>query len=146
MAWNIPRIMWIEWVNFALRRFLHNHGWQYRHRKKPEFWTLPYTYRIQSLSTSRFLYGTHDHRQHCTPQTFEQFGALYMHNPPPPADKHPTWPGFEPSTSEFLATCGSNEPSGTAEAYIYIYIYGRFPRKWCIWNLFWICSFSQYSK
>ena len=42
--------------------------------------------------------------------SFEQFVALYMHNPD---DKHPTRPGFEPSTSEFWATTGPNEPSGS---------------------------------
>ena len=34
-----------------------------------------------------------------------------MHNPD---DKHPTRPGFEPSTSEFQATIGANEPSAGA--------------------------------
>ena len=30
--------------------------------------------------TSRVLYSAQYNRQHCTPQAFEQFGALYMHN------------------------------------------------------------------
>ena len=34
-----------------------------------------------------------------------------MHNP---IDKHPTHPRFEPSTSEFRATTGPNEPLGAA--------------------------------
>ena len=29
-------------------------------------------------------------------------------------DQYPTRPGFQPSTSEFRATTGSNEPSGQA--------------------------------
>ena len=41
------------------------------------------------------IYSAHYHRQHCTVQTFEHFGALYMHNLD---DKHPTRLGFEPST------------------------------------------------
>ena len=57
------------------------------------------------------LYSTQYHRQHCTFQAFEQFGALYIHNLD---DEHPTWRGFEPSTSAFRATTGPNEPSGPA--------------------------------
>ena len=30
--------------------------------------------------TSRVLHSAHHHRQRCTLQAFEQFGALYMHN------------------------------------------------------------------
>ena len=33
--------------------------------------------------------SSQDHRQHCTLQAFEQFGALYKHNPD---DKHSTQP------------------------------------------------------
>ena len=60
--------------------------WLCRDRRKPEVGTMPYSYRI----TSRILCIAHLHRQHYTLQAFEQFGALYMHNPD---DKHPTWPG-----------------------------------------------------
>ena len=42
---------------------------------------------------------------------FEQFEELHMHNLD---DKQPTRPGFEPSTSEFRATIGPNEPPGPA--------------------------------
>ena len=61
--------------------------------------------------TSSVLYSVQYHRQRCTPQAFEQFGALYMHNPD---DKHPIRPGFEPSTCEFRAKTGPNETSGPA--------------------------------
>ena len=55
--------------------------------------------------TSRVLYSTQYHRQHCTLQAFEQFGALYMHNHD---DKYTARPGFEPGTYD------TNEPSGPA--------------------------------
>ena len=54
---------------------------------------MPYSY----LMTSRNLFSAQYHRQHYTLQLFEQFGALYMHNLD---DKHPTQPGFEPSSFE----------------------------------------------
>ena len=59
--------------------------------------------------TSMVLYGTQYHRQHCTPQAFELFGALYIHHVD---DKYPTGPGFELSTSEPRVTTGWNEPLG----------------------------------
>ena len=68
-----------------------------------------YSYRI----TSRVLYSAQYHRQHCTLQAFEQFGAqtymLIMHNLD---DEPPTRPRCKPSTSAFRATTGPNEPSG----------------------------------
>ena len=49
------------------------------------------------------------HRQHCTLQAFGKFcSTVYMQNSD---DKHPTRPGFEPSTSGFRATTGPNELS-----------------------------------
>ena len=78
---------------------------QYRNRREHEVGTVPYSYRM----TSRILYSAQYHRQHCTLQAFEQFGALYMNNP---NDKHPTQ--TEPRISEFRATTGQNEPSGPA--------------------------------
>ena len=42
---------------------------------------------------SRVLYSAQYHRQHCTLQAIEQFGALYMHNHD---DKYPSPLGFEP--------------------------------------------------
>ena len=59
--------------------------------------------------TSRVLYSAQYHRQHCTLQAFEQFGALYMHNH---NDKYPAQPGFEPGTSRLPAPVDTNEPSG----------------------------------
>ena len=41
----------------------------------------------------RVLYSAQYHSQHCTLQAFEQFEALYMHNPD---DKYPTRLGFVP--------------------------------------------------
>ena len=55
------------------------------------------------------LYSAQYHRQHCTLQAFEQFGALYMHNHD---DKYPARPGFEPGTSRLQAPVDTNEPSG----------------------------------
>ena len=48
--------------------------------------------------TLRVLYSAHYHRQHYTPQAFEQFGALYiMHNLD---DQYQTRPVFEPLSIE----------------------------------------------
>ena len=69
-----------------------------------EFGIKPSSFRM----TSRALYSAQYYRQHCTLQAFQQFGALYMHNPD---DKYLTRPGYGPSTSEFQATTGPNEPS-----------------------------------
>ena len=65
--------------------------------------------------TSRVLYSAQYHRQQCTPHTFEQFGALYMHNHD---DKYPSRPGFEPGTPRFQAPVDMNEPSGPAASLI----------------------------
>ena len=75
--------------------------------RQKEVGTMPISYRM----TSRVLYSAQYHRQHCTLQAFEQFEALYIHNID---DKCLTRPGFKPSTFEFRATTGSNEPSGPA--------------------------------
>ena len=61
--------------------------------------------------TSVVLYCAQYHRQSCT---LEHFGILYMYNLD---DKHPTRPGFEPSTSEFRATTGSNVSSASATTF-----------------------------
>ena len=61
--------------------------------------------------TSRVLYSAQYHRQHCTLQAFEQFGALYMHNHD---DKYPARPRFEPATSRLQTPVDTNEPSGPA--------------------------------
>ena len=70
--------------------------------RKPGVGTTPYSYRMTSRVP--MFHSVHDHRQHCTLQAFEQFGALYRHNPD---DKHLTLPGFEPSTLEI-------QPDGTS--------------------------------
>ena len=49
---------------------------------------------------SRVLYSAQYHIQHCTLHTFEQFGALYMHNHD---DKYPARPRFESGTSRLQA-------------------------------------------
>ena len=57
--------------------------------------------------TSRVLHSEQYHRQHCTLQTLEQLGALYMHNHD---DQYPTKLG----TSRLQAPVDTNEPSGPA--------------------------------
>ena len=59
--------------------------------------------------TSRVLYSTQYHRQHCTLHALEQFGALYMHNHD---DKYPSRPGFEPGTPRLQDPVNTNEPLG----------------------------------
>ena len=61
--------------------------------------------------TSRVLYSAQYHRQHCSLHTFEQFGALHMHNHD---DNYPTRPGFEPGNPRLQAPVDTNEPSGPA--------------------------------
>ena len=61
--------------------------------------------------TTRVLYSTRCHRQHCTLHSFEQFGALYMHNND---NKYPAQTGFEPGTCRLQAPVDTNEPSGPA--------------------------------
>ena len=52
--------------------------------------------------TSGVLYSAQYHRQHCTPQGFEQFGALYMHimmtNIRPDRDSNRVPPGYKPQS------------------------------------------------
>ena len=55
---------------------------------------------------SSVLYSAQYHRQHCTLHSFEQFGALYMHNHD---DKYPARPGFEPGTCRLQAPVDTNE-------------------------------------
>ena len=61
--------------------------------------------------TSWVLYSAQYHRQCCTLQAFEQFGALYMHNDD---DKYLALPGFEPGTSRLQAPVDANGPSRPA--------------------------------
>ena len=89
-------------MNTPLHCFLHNHG-NIATEGSPKSELL--------ANDAKDLYIAHYHRQHCTLQAFEQFGALYMYNLD---DKHPTRPEFEPSTYEFRATTRSNETSGPA--------------------------------
>ena len=53
-----------------------------------------------SRMTLRVLYSAEYHRHHCTPQAFEQFGELYMHNHddkyPPDRDSNLIPPGYKP--------------------------------------------------
>ena len=69
------------------------------------FYTMPHSY--FELIQGFFLV----HRQHCTLQAFEQFGALYMHNHD---DKYPSRPGFKHGISRLglQAPVDTNEPSG----------------------------------
>ena len=75
-------------MNIALRRFLHNHG-NIATEGSPKPGLCP-----TLISNS-----------------FEQFGALYMHNHD---DKYQARPGFEPGTSRLQAPVDTNEPSGPA--------------------------------
>ena len=61
--------------------------------------------------TSRVLYSARCHRHHCTLHSFEQFGALCMHNHD---NKYPARTGFEPGTCRLQAPVDTNEPSGPA--------------------------------
>ena len=58
--------------------------------------------------TSKVLYSVQYHRQHCTLQAFEQFGALYMHSHD---NKYPARPA---GTFRLKAPVDTNEPSGPA--------------------------------
>ena len=69
--------------------------------------------------TARVLYSAQYHRQHCTLRSFEQFGALYMHDHD---DKYPSRPGFEPGTSRSQAEVDTNEPSGPAKIIINVLV------------------------
>ena len=53
---------------------LSEQSWQYSEARSQDYTLLLFR------MTSRVLYGAQCHRQHCTLQAFEQFGALYMHN------------------------------------------------------------------
>ena len=92
-------------MNIALRRFLHNHG-----NIATEGSSKPGLHVYPTLISNDFK-GSLYHRQHCTLQAFEQFGALYMHNH---ADKYPTRLGLEPGTSRLQAQVDTNEPSEPA--------------------------------
>ena len=94
-------------MNIALRRFLHKHG----NIATEEARTRDYALLFFRM-TPRVLYGAQYHRQHCTPQAFEQFGALYMHNHD---DKYPARHWFEPGTSRLQAPVDTIEPSGPAK-------------------------------
>ena len=74
-----------EWI-LLYDSLLHNYG------NIATVGIMPYSDRM----TWRALYSAQYHRQQCTLQAFEPFAALYMHNFD---DKHPTRPGFEPSSS-----------------------------------------------
>ena len=67
-----------------------------RNKKKAEVGTTPYSYQM----ISKILYNVQYRRQHCTLQTFEQFGALYMHK----LDPAGTWTqlplSFEPQPNQ----------------------------------------------
>ena len=95
-------------MNIALRRFLHNHG-NIATEGSPEPGLCP-TLILNDFKGSLF-YSAQYHRQHCTLQAFEQFGALHMHNHD---NKYPARPGFEPGTSRLQAPVDTNEPSGPA--------------------------------
>ena len=97
-----------EWVNIALHRFLHNYG-NIVTEGSPKSGPCP------TLISNDFKgYSAQYHRQHCTLQAFEQFGALYAHNHD---DKYLARPAFEPGTSRLQPPVDTNEPSGPAFIY-----------------------------
>ena len=55
------------------------------------------------------------HRQHCTLQALEQFGALYIYMQNHD-DKYPARPWFEPGASRLQAPVDTSEPSGPASS------------------------------
>ena len=98
----------IYWIThlcmyIVLRQFLHMR--QYRDKRKPEVGSRLCP--ILFCMTSRFLYSSQYHIQHCKLRAFELFGKLYMHNH---GDKYP---GFEPGTSRLQAPVDTNEPTGS---------------------------------
>ena len=100
----------MEWVSEYCFTSLSARSWQYRDRRKPEVGIL-LDFFFNKLQWFFIIVPSSAHRQHCTLHAFEQFGALYIHNPD---DKYPTRQGFKPSTSEFRATTGPNEPAWPA--------------------------------
>ena len=97
------------YMNIVLRRFLHNHQIMAISRQK-EARSRDYAV-LLFRKTPRVLYSAQYHREPCTLNSFEQFGALYMHNHD---DKYPSRPGFEPCTPRSQAPIDTNEPSGPA--------------------------------
>ena len=97
-------------MNIALRRFLYNHG-NIATEGNPKPGLCPTLISNDFKGSDSAQY----HRQHCTLQAFEQFGALYIHNHD---DKYPARPGFEPGTSRLQTPVDRNEPSGPARIYL----------------------------
>ena len=93
-------------MNIASRRFLHNHG-----NIVTEGCPKPVLCPTLILNDLGVIYSAQYHRQHCTLQAFEQFGAKYMHNHD---DKYPAREGFESGTSRLQALVNKNDPSGPA--------------------------------
>ena len=79
---------------------------------------------------SRVFYSAQYYTQHCTRQTLEQFGALYMHNH---NNKYPAELGLEPGTSRLQTPVDTNEPSGPAT---YCCSWGRSKEEKFIFGLF----------
>ena len=84
----------MERVNIALRRFIHIEAISRQKEARRREYAL-----LLFRMTSRVLYSAQYHRLHCTLHTFEQFGALYMHNHD---DKYPARPGFELGTTQLI--------------------------------------------
>ena len=93
-------------MNIVLCRLLHNHG-NIGTEGSPKLGLCP-TLELFRM-TSSVLYSAQNHRQHCTLHSFEQFGALYMHNH---YDKYSSLPGLEPGTPRLQSVVDTNEPSG----------------------------------
>ena len=90
-------------MNIALRRFLHNYG-NIATEGSPKPGLYP------TLNSSEWvLYSAQYHRQHCTLQAFEQFGALHNQD-----NKYLARPGFKTGLSWLQAPVDTNKPLGPA--------------------------------
>ena len=97
LAHRLHNIYHDGWMNIASRRFLHNIATE----ENPKSGLCPTL--LEWLQWFFIVHSTIDSTTH-----LEQFGALYMHILD---EKHPTRPGFEPSTPGFRAATGLIEPS-----------------------------------
>ena len=65
----------LEWMKAYCFTWLSAQSWQFRDRGKPKVGNMPWSYG----RTLKIVHSAQYHKQHCTLQTIEQFGALYLH-------------------------------------------------------------------
>ena len=104
---KIPGLEWMSEYCFTSISACSAQSWQYHDRRKPEAGTMPYSY----FEWLQGFFIVHSTIGSTVPPSFEQFGALYMHNH---ENKYPARWGFEPGTSRLQALVDTNEPSGSA--------------------------------